>query len=104
MTGDPQDLVYVDVPILQPRPHETRRRVTVAEGEWTAVGDAAAPGGKDGRLRAEVWVNKVAMLIEVVADDLTDPHRRDAASGARRSAPRLRLRGRRYVVVGLFES
>ncbi len=71
------------------------------EGEWTAIGDAAAPGGVDGRLRAEVWVNKVPMLIELVAEDLTDAPRRCGAVGER-SAPRLRVRGRQYVVVGLF--
>ncbi len=90
------------MPSLAPRPRETRRRVTVPEGEWTPIGDAAAPGGVDGRLRAVVWVNKVAMRIELVDEDLADALVRDAAIIERRSPPRLRLRGRRYVVVGLF--
>ncbi len=102
MTSDPQDFVYVEMPVSTPRPLETRRRLTVTEGAWTPVGDPAAPGGIDGRLQAEVWVNKVAMLIELVAEDLRDAPRRRADVGEHRSAPRLRLRGRQYVVVGLF--
>ncbi len=103
MSSDPRDYIYVEELIpAPPRPRETRRRVTVTEGEWTPCGDPAAPGGIDGRLRAEVWVNKVAMLVEVVIEDLADAPRRRAAAGQHRSAPRLRLRGRHYVVTGLF--
>lgn len=102
MTTDPRDFIYVDEPIVRRGRRQTRRHVTLSETDWEAVGDPAAPGGVEGRLQAELFVNKVAVVVEAVVEEFADDRSRADAGSTFSDPPRLRVRGRKYAVIKLF--
>jgi hypothetical protein len=101
VTSDPYDYIYVEAQVgVDGR--QRRRRITIPDGDWHPVGDPAAPGGIDARLRAQIIVNGVHVDVELLACELekTTSAGQDGERRLTRQSPIFHVRNCMYFLTG----
>jgi hypothetical protein len=108
ITPDPDDHVFVDLtPARPPRGERgrSRRQVTIVDGDWSPVGDAADRGGVEGKLQSNISINGLPLVVELLASELFNL--RPSTPAARScwhldDVPELRVRGRHYKLLAVY--